>query len=101
MSLSLLSLCCQLIPESCVCAPPPQVTGVLLLSVGLWWAFMLGPYLLLISSGPSIGPYVLMGTGAAVVLFGLFGCFATCRGRPWMLRLVSPLTSDLCVTSVM
>lgn len=49
---------------------------------------MLGPYMLLISSGPSNGPYVLTGTGAAIVLFGLFGCFATCRGRPWMLKLV-------------
>uniref|UniRef100_A0A3P8SP53 Tetraspanin n=1 Tax=Amphiprion percula TaxID=161767 RepID=A0A3P8SP53_AMPPE len=63
------------------------VTGVVLLSVGLWWKFMLGPYTLLISSGPSNGPLVLSGTGAAIVLFGLFGCFATCRGRPWMLRL--------------
>lgn len=49
---------------------------------------MLGPYMLLISSSPSSAPYVLTGTGAAIVLFGLFGCFATCRGRPWMLKLV-------------
>ncbi len=69
-------------------APPPQVTGVVLLSVGLWWTLMLGPYMLLISSGPSNAPYVLTGTGVAIVLFGLFGCFATCRGRPWMLKLV-------------
>uniref|UniRef100_A0A3Q1F0W9 Tetraspanin 7 n=1 Tax=Acanthochromis polyacanthus TaxID=80966 RepID=A0A3Q1F0W9_9TELE len=64
------------------------VTGVVLLSVGLWWKFMLGPYTLLISSGPSNAPLILSGTGAAIVLFGLFGCFAACRGRPWMLRLV-------------
>ncbi|XP_034460661.1 tetraspanin-7-like [Hippoglossus hippoglossus] len=63
------------------------VTGVVLLSLGLWWKFMLGPYTLLISSGPSHTPYVLAGTGGAIVLFGLFGCFATCRGRPWMLKL--------------
>ncbi|XP_026219317.1 tetraspanin-7-like [Anabas testudineus] len=63
------------------------VTGVVLLSVGLWWKFMLGPYMLLISNGPSTAPYVLAGTGAAIILFGLFGCFATCRGRPWMLNL--------------
>ncbi|KAM3585558.1 uncharacterized protein V6R79_020773 [Siganus canaliculatus] len=48
---------------------------------------MLGPYMLLLSSAPSNAPYVLSGTGAAIVLFGLFGCFATCRGRPWMLKL--------------
>lgn len=71
------------------CRPsPPQVTGVVLLSVGLWWKFMLGPYMLLISNSPSNAPYVLTGTGVAIVLFGLFGCFATCKGRPWMLKLV-------------
>ncbi|KAG7266521.1 hypothetical protein CRUP_036537 [Coryphaenoides rupestris] len=32
-------------------------------------------------------PYVLIGTGSAIVIFGLFGCFATCRGSPWMLKL--------------
>ncbi|XP_075871240.1 tetraspanin-7-like [Nelusetta ayraudi] len=63
------------------------VTGVALLAVGLWWKFMLGPYMLLISNSPSNAPYVLAGTGVAIVLFGLFGCFATCRGRPWMLKL--------------
>ncbi|XP_076022015.1 tetraspanin-7-like isoform X2 [Genypterus blacodes] len=62
------------------------VTGVVLLSVGLWWRFMLAPYMALISHSPD-APYVLTGTGAAIVLFGLFGCFATCRGRPWMLKL--------------
>ncbi|XP_034721497.1 tetraspanin-7-like, partial [Etheostoma cragini] len=71
------------------------VTGVVLLSVGLWWSFMLGPYALLISSGQSNAPYVLSATGGAIVLFGLFGCFAACRGRVWMLRLVS-----LCVCVV-
>lgn len=70
---------------------PLQVTGVVLLAVGIWWKFMLGPYTLLISCGPSNAPFVLTGTGAAIVLFGLFGCFATCRGRPWMLKLVRQL----------
>ncbi|XP_043965363.1 tetraspanin-7-like [Gambusia affinis] len=69
------------------------MTGVVLLSVGLWWKFMLGPYMLLISGGPSNAPYVLAGTGAAIVLFGLFGCFATCRGRPWMLKLYAVFLS--------
>lgn len=49
---------------------------------------MLGPYMLLISNSPSHAPYVLTGTGVAIVLFGLFGCFATCKGRPWMLKMV-------------
>ncbi|KAM6893673.1 tetraspanin-7-like [Xenentodon cancila] len=69
------------------------VTGVVLLSVGLWWKFMLGPYMLLISNSPTNAPYVLIGTGAVIVLFGLFGCFATCRGRPWMLKLYAVFLS--------
>ncbi|XP_028998560.1 tetraspanin-7-like [Betta splendens] len=69
------------------------VTGVVLLSVGLWWRFMLGPYTLLVSNGPCYAPYVLTGTGATIVLFGLFGCFATCRGRPWMLNLFAVFLS--------
>ncbi|KAM9821058.1 tetraspanin-7-like [Neosynchiropus ocellatus] len=67
------------------------VMGVVLVAVGLWWKFTLSPYMLLISSGPSNAPYMLMGTGAAIVLFGLFGCFATCKGRPWTLRLYAGL----------
>ncbi|KAF3688301.1 Tetraspanin-7 [Channa argus] len=69
------------------------VTGVVLLAVGLWWKFMLAPYMLLVSSTHSNAPYVLTGTGAAIVLFGLFGCFATCRGRPWMLNLYAVFLS--------
>ncbi|XP_034037990.1 tetraspanin-7-like [Thalassophryne amazonica] len=63
------------------------VTGAVLLSLGLWWNFMLGPYTTLIAHGPSSAPYALTGTGAAIVVFGLFGCFATCWGRPWTLKL--------------
>uniref|UniRef100_UPI0009B4DCDD tetraspanin-7-like n=1 Tax=Monopterus albus TaxID=43700 RepID=UPI0009B4DCDD len=80
--------------------PHPQVTGVVLLCVGLWWKFMLGPYMLLISSSPSNAPYVLTGTGAAIVLFGLFGCFATCRGRPWMLNLYALFLSLVFITEL-
>lgn len=33
--------------------------------------------------------YVLIGTGAVIIVFGLFGCVAACRGSPWMLKSVS------------
>ncbi|KAF7207113.1 tetraspanin-7-like [Nothobranchius furzeri] len=69
------------------------VTGVVLLLVGLWWKLMLSPYMLLIPSSPSNAPYVLVGTGAAIMLFGLFGCFATIRGHPWMLKLYAVFLS--------
>ncbi|CAK6979687.1 tetraspanin-7-like [Scomber scombrus] len=61
---------------------------------------MLGPYMLLISSGPSNGPYVLTGTGAFIVVFGLFGCVATCRGRPWMLKLYAVFLSLVFMTEL-
>ncbi|MBL1833874.1 hypothetical protein ELE24_27675, partial [Klebsiella pneumoniae] len=31
--------------------------------------------------------------GTTIVVFGLFGCFATCRGSPWMLKLYAMFLS--------
>ncbi|KAK2838825.1 hypothetical protein Q7C36_013639 [Tachysurus vachellii] len=62
-------------------------TGVILLAVGVWGKVSLESYLLLTSDISTNAPYVLIGTGAIIVIFGLFGCFATCRGSPWMLKL--------------
>ncbi|MEQ2187048.1 Tetraspanin-7 [Goodea atripinnis] len=76
------------------------VTGAVLLSVGLWWKFMLGPYMLLISSSSSNAPYALIGTGATIILFGLFGCFATCKGHPWMLKLYAVFLSLVFMTEL-
>lgn len=73
-----------------------QFTGVILLAVGVWGKVSLESYLLLASDVSTNAPYVLIGTGAIIVIFGLFGCFATCRGSPWMLKLVSSkLTESL------
>lgn len=65
-----------------------QITGAILFAVGLWGKFMLGPYISLIAENSTNAPYVLIGTGTTIIIFGLFGCFATCRGSPWMLKLV-------------
>lgn len=65
-----------------------QFTGVILLAVGVWGKVSLEAYLSLASEESTNAPYVLIGTGATIVIFGLFGCFATCRGSPWMLKLV-------------
>ncbi|XP_029020908.1 tetraspanin-7 [Betta splendens] len=62
-------------------------TGVILLAVGVWGKVSLEAYLSLVSEDSTNAPYVLIGTGATIVIFGLFGCFATCRGSPWMLKL--------------
>lgn len=62
---------------------------MILLAVGVWGKVSLEAYLALASDESTNAPYVLIGTGATIVIFGLFGCFATCRGSPWMLKLVS------------
>ncbi|KAG8003908.1 Tetraspanin-7, partial [Nibea albiflora] len=64
-----------------------QFTGVILLAIGVWGKVSLEAYLSLASEESTNAPYVLIGTGATIVIFGLFGCFATCRGSPWMLKL--------------
>lgn len=56
--------------------------------MGVWGKLMLGPYISLIADNSTNAPYVLIGTGTVIIVFGLFGCFATCRGSPWMLKLV-------------
>lgn len=66
-----------------------QFTGVILLAIGVWGKVSLEAYFSLASEESTNAPYVLIGTGAIIVIFGLFGCFATCRGSPWMLKLVS------------
>ncbi|XP_021439478.2 tetraspanin-7 [Oncorhynchus mykiss] len=62
-------------------------TGVILLAVGVWGKVSLEAYFQLASEKSTNAPYVLIGTGAIIITFGLFGCFATCRGSPWMLKL--------------
>ncbi|KAJ8348743.1 hypothetical protein SKAU_G00273320 [Synaphobranchus kaupii] len=62
-------------------------TGVILLAVGVWGKVNLEAYFSLATEKSTNAPYVLIGTGATIVIFGLFGCFATCRGNPWMLKL--------------
>lgn len=60
---------------------------MILLAVGVWGKVNLEFDLLVNSEHGTNAPYVLIGTGAVIIIFGLFGCFATCRGSPWMLKL--------------
>nr|XP_020465172.1 tetraspanin-7 [Monopterus albus] len=69
------------------------ITGAILLAVGVWGKLMLGPYISLIADNSTNAPYVLIGTGTIIIVFGLFGCFATCRGSPWMLKLYAMFLS--------
>ncbi|XP_061091069.1 tetraspanin-7 [Conger conger] len=63
------------------------LTGVILLAVGVWGKVRMESFFSLASDKSTNAPYVLIGTGAIIVIFGLFGCLATCRGSPWMLKL--------------
>ncbi|XP_005992047.1 tetraspanin-6 [Latimeria chalumnae] len=63
------------------------ITGVVLLGVGVWGKVNLEVYFAWFTDKSTNAPYVLIGTGAIIVIFGLFGCFATCRGSTWMLKL--------------
>ncbi|CAG09847.1 unnamed protein product, partial [Tetraodon nigroviridis] len=49
-------------------------TGVILLAVGVWGKVSLESYFSLASEDSTNAPYVLIGTGAAIIIFGLFGC---------------------------
>nr|XP_033801028.1 tetraspanin-6 isoform X2 [Geotrypetes seraphini] len=65
----------------------PWFTGVILLGVGVWGKVSLEVYFSLLNEQGTKVPYVLIGTGTVIILLGTFGCFATCRGSTWMLKL--------------
>uniref|UniRef100_A0A670JWR3 Tetraspanin-6 n=1 Tax=Podarcis muralis TaxID=64176 RepID=A0A670JWR3_PODMU len=65
-----------------------QFSGIVLLAVGIWGKVGLEVYFSLLNEKATNVPYVLIGTGTVVVLLGTFGCFATCRGSTWMLKLI-------------
>ncbi|XP_026530549.1 tetraspanin-6 [Notechis scutatus] len=62
-------------------------SGIILLGVGIWGKVSLEVYFFLLNEKASNVPYVLIGAGLVVALLGTFGCFATCRGSTWMLKL--------------
>ncbi|XP_061454783.1 tetraspanin-6 [Rhineura floridana] len=62
-------------------------SGIILLAVGIWGKVSLEVYFSLLNEKATNVPYVLIGTGTVVILLGTFGCFATCRGSTWMLKL--------------
>ncbi|PKU36568.1 tetraspanihypothetical protein [Limosa lapponica baueri] len=80
---------CRVLKQMC----QHQITGVILLAVGVWGKLTLGTYISLIAENSTNAPYVLIGTGTTIIVFGLFGCFATCRGSPWMLKLYAMFLS--------
>uniref|UniRef100_U3JMR8 Tetraspanin n=1 Tax=Ficedula albicollis TaxID=59894 RepID=U3JMR8_FICAL len=82
-------------PGTCTAAfpSPHQVSGIVLLAVGIWGRVSLAVYFSLLDEKATNVPFVLVGAGTVVVLLGTFGCFATCRGSTWMLKLYAMLLS--------
>ncbi|KAJ7310520.1 hypothetical protein JRQ81_007442 [Phrynocephalus forsythii] len=62
-------------------------SGIILLAVGIWGKVSLEVYFSLLNEKATNVPYILIATGSVVILLGTFGCFATCRGSTWMLKL--------------
>lgn len=71
--------------------------GVILLAVGVWAKVSLNAYDFMISEESTIASYVLIGTGAVIVVFGLFGCIATCKGSPWLLKMYGFFSMLVCL----
>ncbi|KAG8448222.1 hypothetical protein GDO86_015353 [Hymenochirus boettgeri] len=69
------------------------ITGVILLTVGVWGKVSLDVYFSLLNENATNVPYVLIGTGAIIILLGTFGCFATCRASSWMLKMYAMFLS--------
>lgn len=69
------------------------ITGVILLTVGIWGKVSLEVYFSILNENATNVPYVLIGTGAVIILLGTFGCFATCRASTWMLKLYAMFLS--------
>ncbi|XP_053130390.1 tetraspanin-6 isoform X3 [Hemicordylus capensis] len=63
-------------------------SGIVLLGIGIWGKVSLEVFFSLLNENATNVPYVLIGTGAVIILLGTFGCFATCRGSTWMLKLI-------------
>ncbi|XP_015283507.1 PREDICTED: tetraspanin-6 [Gekko japonicus] len=66
-------------------------SGIILLAVGIWGKVSLEVYFSLLDEKATNVPYILIGASGVVILLGTFGCFATCRGSTWMLKLYGML----------
>lgn len=61
------------------------VSGIVLLACGIWMQVELYKYFVLSGEFPVTGPYVLIGTGALIVMVGSFACCCTIKGQPALL----------------
>jgi hypothetical protein len=66
-----------------------QLTGIAILAVGIWMVVELYKYMELSTEFSVTAPYVLIGTGALIILVGSLACCCTVKGQPVLLYVVS------------
>jgi hypothetical protein len=66
-----------------------QLTGIAILAVGIWMVVELYKYMELSTEFSVTAPYVLIGTGALIILVGSLACCCTVKGQPMLLYVVS------------
>ena len=75
-----------------VCKCLLQLTGIAILAVGIWMVVELYKYMELSTEFSATAPYVLIGTGALIILVGSLACCCTVKGQPVLLYIVSKST---------
>lgn len=65
-----------------------QITGIVILAIGIWMQVELYKYLELSTEFSGTAPYVLIGTGALIILVGSLACCCTVKGQPALLYMV-------------
>jgi tetraspanin-7 len=61
------------------------LTGIAILAVGIWMVVELYKYMELSTEFSASAPYVLIGTGALIILVGSLACCCTVKGQPVLL----------------
>ncbi|XP_050309305.1 tetraspanin-7-like [Anthonomus grandis grandis] len=61
------------------------VSGVAILSIGIWMEVELHKYMEMSTEFSGTAPYVLIGTGTLIILIGTLACCCTVKGQPVLL----------------
>ncbi|KFM79360.1 Tetraspanin-7, partial [Stegodyphus mimosarum] len=73
------------------------IAGIALLAFGLWMKISLHNLLELSDDYNEAVPYIFIGTGAVIVLVGLFACCCTVKGQPVLLYMLAVFLSVIFV----
>jgi tetraspanin-7 len=67
------------------------VSGVAVLALGVWMKVDLYIYMELTSVYVDFAPYILIGVGAGIIIFGSFGCLCTMKGHGRLLYIYATI----------